>query len=42
MKIRVRDGHPADVEWMSNNTEGWTVIVEKQEGPPPWRRRCTP
>ncbi|MDQ0765000.1 GNAT family N-acetyltransferase [Streptomyces canus] len=32
MKIRVRDAHPADVEWMSNNTEGWTVTVEKQEG----------
>lgn len=32
MKIRVRDAHPADVKWMSNNTEGWTVTVEKQEG----------
>lgn len=29
---RVRDVHPADVEWMNNNTEGWTVTVEKQEG----------
>ncbi|MFI8094081.1 GNAT family N-acetyltransferase [Streptomyces sp. NPDC086080] len=32
MKIKVRDAHPADVEWMSNNTEGWTVTVEKHEG----------
>jgi hypothetical protein len=32
MKIRVRDAHQADVEWMSDNTEGWTVTVEKQEG----------
>jgi GNAT superfamily N-acetyltransferase len=32
MKIRIRDACPADVEWMSGNTEGWTVTVEKQEG----------
>ncbi|MDX3113122.1 MULTISPECIES: GNAT family N-acetyltransferase [Streptomyces] len=32
MKIRVRDAHPADVEWMSSNTEGWAVTAEKQEG----------
>ena len=32
MRIQVRDAHPADTEWMSTNTEGWTVTVEKQEG----------
>ncbi|MEU0176513.1 GNAT family N-acetyltransferase [Streptomyces massasporeus] len=32
MRIKVRDAHPADTEWMSNNTEGWTVTVENQEG----------
>jgi GNAT superfamily N-acetyltransferase len=32
MEIRVRDAHSADVRWMSKNTEGWTVTVEKQEG----------
>jgi hypothetical protein len=32
MRTKVRDAHPADTEWMSNNTEGWTVTVEKQEG----------
>ncbi|WP_431330479.1 N-acetyltransferase family protein [Streptomyces sp. IPPR8] len=32
MKIRVRDAHPADVKWMSENAEGWTVTGEKPEG----------
>ncbi|MGW5733546.1 MULTISPECIES: N-acetyltransferase family protein [Streptomyces] len=29
MKITIRDARPADVDWMSDNTEGWTVTEEK-------------
>lgn len=32
LEIRVCDAHPADVEWMSGDTEDWAVTVEKQEG----------
>ncbi|NEB80016.1 GNAT family N-acetyltransferase [Streptomyces sp. SID14478] len=31
MKIRIRDARPADVEWMSVNTEGWKVTEGKGE-----------
>jgi GNAT superfamily N-acetyltransferase len=32
MTIRIRDARPADVEWMSDNTEGWTVTEKKHDG----------
>ncbi|MGF2209594.1 MULTISPECIES: GNAT family N-acetyltransferase [Streptomyces] len=32
MRIRVRDAYPADAEWMSDNTEGWTVTAQEQQG----------